>query len=241
MEETMKKSQTSITVLSLSLLLALLLGVGTFLVTPAPTHAQGLLPTSLSTLSAPTLKLPKNKSSLNDTTPYFKWTMVTGAVKYQLVVDNNVSFGSPILNLTNITTTWYTMTSPLPQTTYYWRVRAMDNKGNWGRWSYIFRFTIDTVAPGVPVLLAPLNGAVTYDRTTTFYWKAVTGAEKYQLYLSETADFADPYFTTYFLEPTAYNFLFAIEPGTYYWKVRARDAAGNIGGWSVVWKVIIRK
>ena len=237
----MKKSHTSITTLSLCLILALLLGVGTFLVTPAPTQAQGLFPFNSSVLSAPTLKFPKNKASMNDTTPYFKWTLVTGAVKYQLVVDNNVSFGSPVLNLQNITPTWYTMTSPLPQGTYYWRVRAMDSKSVWGRWSYIFRFTVDTVAPGVPVLLTPLNGAYTYDRTTTFYWKAVTGAEKYQLYLAETPDFSTTYFTTYFLEPTSYNFLFAIEPGTYYWKVRARDAAGNIGGWSVVWKVIIRK
>lgn len=237
----MKTKRFSLLVLPVSLLLALLMGLGTFLVTPAPTHAQGLFPFSSSVLSGPILKLPANKSSINDTTPYFKWKLLDGAVKYQLMVDDNVGFGSPVLNLTNITNTWFTLTSPLPQKTYYWRVRAMDNKSNWGRWSYIFRFTVDTIAPGVPVLLTPPNNTSTTDRTTTFTWKAVTGAAKYQIVLAMDAAFTDVYFTSYFLEPTSYNFLFAIDPGTYYWRVRARDAAGNVGKWSVVWKVIIKK
>lgn len=237
----MKTKRFSLVVLPVSLLLALLIGLGTFLVTPAPTQAQGLIPLSSAGLTGPILKLPENKSYTNDTTPNFKWKLLYGAVKYQLMVDDNVSFGSPVLNLTNITNTWYTMTSPLPQKTFYWRVRAMDNKSNWGNWSYIFRFTIDTIAPGVPVLLSPLNGSSTTDRTTTFTWKAVTGAAKYQILLSEDAAFTSPvYFSSVFLEPTSYNFLFAIDPGTYYWKVRARDAALNVGGWSTVWKVIIK-
>ncbi len=42
-----------------------------------------------------------------------------------------------------------------PSTTYYWRVRARDDKGVWGPWSRVFRFRIR--APGVPldVKLAP--------------------------------------------------------------------------------------
>ena len=42
-----------------------------------------------------------------------------------------------------------------PDTTYYWRVRALDASGVWGPWSRTFRFRIQ--APGVPldVALAP--------------------------------------------------------------------------------------
>ncbi len=36
-----------------------------------------------------------------------------------------------------------------PDTTYYWRVRAQDDKGVWGPWSRVFRFRIQ--APGVPL------------------------------------------------------------------------------------------
>jgi hypothetical protein len=36
-----------------------------------------------------------------------------------------------------------------PDTTYYWRVRARDERGVWGQWSRTFRFSVK--APGVPV------------------------------------------------------------------------------------------
>ncbi|NLX99126.1 MAG: hypothetical protein GXY83_23555 [Rhodopirellula sp.] len=53
-----------------------------------------------------------------------------------------------------------------PATTYYWRVRARDDKGVWGPWSRTFHFRIR--APGVPldVRLEP------EDRGYTLHWKA---------------------------------------------------------------------
>jgi hypothetical protein len=240
LEEKMKTKRISYSVLSVSLVLAMLLGLTTFLASPTESHAQGLTPSSANLLSGPIQKIPANKSSIRDTTPYFKWMRVTGAVKYQLVVDNNVSFGSPEVNISNITNTYITLGTPLKEGTYYWRVRAMDAKNNWGHWSYIFRFTVDITPPGTPVLLSPVSGTKTTDHTPTFTWKAPTGAWKYVFSIDDNADFSSPVFTSPPVEPTMYNMLFALDSGTYYWRVRARDAAGNWSSWTVAWKLIIK-
>ncbi|MFX0063075.1 MAG: hypothetical protein ACFFC7_12935, partial [Candidatus Hermodarchaeota archaeon] len=34
--------------------------------------------------------------------------------------------------------------SPLADDTYYWRVRAQDTAGNWGAWSSVWFFTVQT-------------------------------------------------------------------------------------------------
>ena len=85
----------------------------------------------------PTLVSPANTAHTNDTTPFFDWTAVTdaSAVYYQLLVDNNSDFSSPVINITRTTWSCYGVTTAMARGTYYWKVRAVDAAGNASAWT----------------------------------------------------------------------------------------------------------
>ncbi len=85
----------------------------------------------------------------------------------------------------------YTLTQSgllTPDRTYYWHVRAQDDKGVWGPWSKTWRFT-----PRGPA--HPLDVTVDYDQvnnTVTLRWKANPvgrGPVKYRVYGSDEKGF----------------------------------------------------
>lgn len=73
--------------------------------------------------------------------------------------------------------------------------------------------------------------------TRLFRWQAVSGAVLYQLQIDNDFDFSSPVFSR--TQRTTFRRPFALRPGAYYWRVRARDAAGNWGLWSEVRGVTI--
>ena len=99
----------------------------------------------------PSLYQPQNGEIITDNTPYFDWSDVDGAVKYWLQVDNNSNFSSPEINDSSITSSNYTATSPFPDGTYYWRVKARNSAGLWGNWSSIWNFFIWTTGQEVQI------------------------------------------------------------------------------------------
>jgi parallel beta-helix repeat protein len=101
---------------------------------------------------APTLRFPEN-GSLLENIPYvsFKWTKPEPGVIYQIQIDNEASFISPYVHENqSITENSYSYTFAQVGT-YYWRVCALDEAGNWSGWSNNFKLTIEvTVGPRTP-------------------------------------------------------------------------------------------
>ncbi|MBY9000332.1 MAG: hypothetical protein KGD64_05425 [Candidatus Heimdallarchaeota archaeon] len=181
--------------------------------------------------STPALITPINDVSINDNTPYLDWTTATGGYNYQLQVDNNGDFSSPIVDQT-FSVTAYTPTV-LGDGTYYWRVRAIDQAGNVGAWSSIWHFTVDTLPPSTPTLITPTNGVSTNDSTPYLDWTTATGGYNYQLQVDN-----DPDFSSLIVDQTSTATFYTsvtLADGTYYWRVRAIDQAGNVGTWSGIW------
>ena len=186
----------------------------------------------------PTLLSPSNTEKLTDSTPLLMWNSVSGATEYQLQIDLTGIFVSLELD-ENTANTFYTIVSDLPSGTYYWRVRATDGLYNWGSWSEVWSFTIDTDGPEPPDLSTPTNTAVTDDDTPYLDWLSVADAVEYEIELAETANFGA---TLVFSTTTAsdyYAIFFSLDDGIYYWRVRARDSADNWGNWSEVWSFSI--
>jgi hypothetical protein len=71
----------------------------------------------------------------------FFWQPVTGAARYELQVANSTAFTPPLV-LDKTVTGNQVNTSTLPTGTLFWRVRAMDSKGNPGAWSVTFQLTV---------------------------------------------------------------------------------------------------
>jgi hypothetical protein len=66
-------------------------------------------------------------------TPTLDWQGVSGATGFDVQLDNNSDFSSPVIN-TSTTASIYTLSSNLSGGTYYWRVRAKNSAGP-GPWS----------------------------------------------------------------------------------------------------------
>ena len=100
--------------------------------------------TSCATPAAPTLMAPANGASLTDTTPTFTWNAVANANEYEIEVDNNADFGSPIIDQIR-TAANFTPGAALAAGTYFWRVGANNTAAGCSTlspWSVTRSFTI---------------------------------------------------------------------------------------------------
>jgi len=76
-------------------------------------------------------------------TPTLTWSRVTTAASYIIEVDTDRNFTAPFaFRATGITSTSIT-TDPLPDGTYYWRVRMVNANGIPGMWSLVDSFVVD--------------------------------------------------------------------------------------------------
>jgi hypothetical protein len=94
--------------------------------------------------------------------------------------------------------------------------------------------------PSAPALVFPTDGASGVPASPTLEWEAVDGATSYHVQVFEVTTFGNPIFTIaelWSVQGTSYEpgHLPSLNqyatPGTYQWRVRARNAAG-LGAWS---------
>jgi hypothetical protein len=108
---------------------------------------------------------------------------------------------------------------------WYWRVRAQDRAGNDSAPSAKLSFEIDTQAPANPTLASPEDGALVASRTLTLSWNQVADAAAYLVDFSQAADLAS--YERVEASSTFKGITVAAD-GDWYWRVLARDAAGNL-------------
>ena len=193
--------------------------------------------------SAPSPQSPLNGAITNDNTPSLRWTVITiensFPITYELQVDNDNNFLSPEVNAIGLVDNTYTPTYEFTDGNYSWRVRARDNAGNAGPWSVVWTFLIDTIPPGVPTLVLPENGALLGTPDVSFSWTKPESGVAYQIQIDNEASFTSPYVhENQSITDNTYSYTFA-RARTYYWRVCARDEAGNWGRWSDNFKLTI--
>lgn len=189
----------------------------------------------------PGLSTPSNGSSTIDTTPTFTWNTSSGAVLYQVQVDNDSNFSSTLYDQTTASTSFTPGVGVSPGI-YYWHVRAKDSVGNWS--SYSSSWTVTVLAcntPGIPVLAAPANGSTTNDNTPLFDWNTASEATEYQVQVDDNSGFTS---TAIDLTTTStdYTAISALTDTTYYWRVRGHNTANGCnvyGSYSASWTVTI--
>ena len=164
------------------------------------------------------------------------WSSVPNARAYEVFIARDSNFSKIVLTQTIEGTTLTTQT-PLADGGYYMKVRAYNTELNPGKFSASYFFTLDGTPPAAPKPKSPKNNASTPTRPN-FEWSAVTGAVRYQIEVDNNADFSSPEFSS---TPTRVFVQSKTLIGrTYYWRVRARDAAGNWSTWSTVFKLNVR-
>jgi len=169
----------------------------------------------------------------------WSWIYDPSGVTFNLQVDDDSDFSSPKVNKTNLSSTDYTVTTPLEERIYYWKVKAIDGAGNESLWSSVWSFTVDITPPSAPSLVSPTDEALTNDRSPTFDWTDVTddSGVTYWLQVDNNSSFSSREIDQSGLSSSTYTLTWDLwQDGTYYWRVKAEDGAGGESDWSAVWQ-----
>lgn len=164
------------------------------------------------------------------------WSAIPNTRAYEVFIARDSGFSKIVLTQTLESTTLTTQT-PLADGGYYMKVRAYNLELNPGKFSAPYFFTLDGTPPAPPKPKSPKNNTSTVTKPN-FEWSAVAGAIRYQIEIDNNPDFSSPEFSA---TPTRTFVQSKTLIGrTQYWRVRARDAAGNWSAWSAVFKFIVR-
>ena len=122
---------------------------------------------------------------------------------------------------------------------------ALDNGGLESDWSWSNQFGVDHAVPSTPTLSSPASGTSTTNTKPTFVWNPATdspsGVASYTLQLDTSTAFNSGNLRTIAgIASTSYTPTSPLSGGTWYWRVQAKDNAGNEGSYSSYWSVIIQ-
>ncbi len=176
-------------------------------------------------LKAPTGLSPTGTTS--SSTPTFTWSRVATATQYDLQVDDDPGFTSPMVSTTTANNA-FVPTVNLPDGTLYWEVRAVSASSTspWANASA-------TISPtAAPTPLSPIGGVLLSqpDSPPLFTWSPVTGAVGYEVQVDSSGSWVSP--ATYTTAGTSYFVNSPQAPGTWFWRVRANRGNGLFTGWS---------
>jgi hypothetical protein len=140
-----------------------------------------------------------------------------------------INYGQPV-------ETWATNYVPafslLPAGTYYWNVVPVDSEGNKGTPSPVQSFSLSWPSVTTPHVTDLMAADEMFD--PQFSWDPVPGATKYEVEVNSSVDFApgSKVCCSQLTISTSMAPTVVFRDNTYYWRVRAIDAAGNAGVWN---------
>jgi hypothetical protein len=172
---------------------------------------------------------PANPMRLN-------WSPVPYAASYLFSLGSDPSLANIVEGGGKPVETWATNYVPafnlLPQGTYYWGVTPLDSQGNRGAPSTVSSFSWSWPSTTTPTVNDLVAANEFFD--PQFTWAPVAGATRYEVEVNSSQDFApgSKVCCSQTTISTALSPTVVFRDNTYYWRVRALDAAGNSGVWN---------
>jgi tartrate-resistant acid phosphatase type 5 len=179
---------------------------------------------------SPTLLEPRRNLLTNNSQPAFSWTIVRNARAYEIVIAMDENFSQIVLSQSMDRPSFSSFT-PFKDGLYFWKVRAYNPDLLPGKYSTAQVFTVDKTPPSPPTVASPANHSSTLKRPW-LQWSSASDAIQFQVEVDNRSDFINPEFrgTTNNLYIRAEN----LSKGTYYWRIKGKDSAGNWGPWSMI-------
>jgi hypothetical protein len=142
--------------------------------------------------------------------PEFKWSAVSGASSYSILIGTTEQLSDPLVNIP-VSGTSFTPSIDLPLGMIYWRVKS-DKSG----YSQLSSFEIND--PAVPTLI-PYTPKITVERTPTLRWNSVSGASEYTVHIADNANFSD--YKELAAADTFVTVADTLPVGDIYWRVKS--------------------
>lgn len=182
---------------------------------------------------APVLSSPQLFATAVAIPTTLTWGVSSGAETYQLQISTSAAFATTALNDSTLTGTTRIVADLNGGLSYYWRVRARNGLGQ-GAWSDTWTFSTLLTLPGAPTLLTPGQFALDVNRLTPLTWDSVPRAQTYQVQVSLNSGFTQIVIDDSGRTTRTYTPSSPLNASTeYYWRVRAKNAAGT-GDWSSI-------
>jgi hypothetical protein len=188
------------------------------------------------TLPAPILKSPLDGARLQPLIPIMEWKAVPDNKFYTHQIAKDLLFEegfreTPYITLNNARIGDYVYDE---FTTYYWRVKAMNDEGE-SKWSLVYSFKTGTIFPPIPEHLSPLNTSTALPTDVTLIWKANPKVDSVQIQVYNTYDLTKPYFVYETVDSNSIDIKDLGKFHSYYWRLRAKNIMG-ISAWSKLWE-----
>ncbi|GAA4276692.1 fibronectin type III domain-containing protein [Aquimarina mytili] len=182
---------------------------------------------------APKLVFPSNNLTCASTDLEFAWNTATDpdgdTVSYVIEIAAEPSFNTILF--TSVTSAANKVFDLEKGITYYWRVKASDDKGNDGDYSTVQSFFTEPEAsinrlPGIPELISPGSGNRVTGSSITLDWDANDAdgdSLTYDVYfgISDSPSLLEENSTTSQIEVSVSTGI------TYYWRVVVKDSNQN--------------
>ncbi len=158
------------------------------------------------------------------------WSDVSGATSYQVQIDNNSDFSSPLVSQVTGAST-YSAVGLTAGVTLYWRVCAQNSCGT-SSWSASRTFASICTPGAIPTLSTPANGATGLSQPVVLDWSDVVLPLAFQVQVDNNSDFSSPNIDQQTLLIASNYAASGLTAGTtYYWRVRSQNLCGW-GAWS---------
>jgi hypothetical protein len=185
----------------------------------------------------PGLRFPVDSAVDLDIPVQVDWWWVGCANGYRLQLSRDSAMTQVVFDTTYALQPPYTLKNLEHLTKYYWRVRA-NTADTFSVWSDVRSFTTVKAQPADVVLEYPVNGSRGMQRQVTLRWTASKRASSYLVDVASDSAFANRVINGKLVSASALDVTLDANR-TYYWRVRAGNAAGS-SPWSEVWKFDVR-
>lgn len=175
----------------------------------------------------------------NDTTNIaalaFKWDEVDYADQYIITVWKPDQNGQIVYTSTTTQTNYnYTINT---DGSYEWGVKAINNASS--TMFYTRKLVIDTDTPSAPILNSPINNANLSDTTVNFVWTHDAGETSLKDSLIISTDINFNNVVANAVSSIGHSTL-NLSSNIYYWRVKSKDAAGNMSPYSNTNKMTVQ-
>lgn len=194
--------------------------------TPTPTATP---PTTGS--SAPSLPVPVLNAEAIEGGVALSWNAVPGATRYELWTWTEPG-GWQQLGGNNLAASSYDHTMLMAGTVYYYAIRAEDSGGHVSGWSPYLAAAVPAAPASGTALAVPMLIAAPAEGRVEISWSTVTGAVRYELWAWWDAETGWRQLGDVNLTGNAYTHSGLTPDTTYWYVVRAVDAAGATSAWS---------